>query len=522
MNKMKNEYFTNSVDYDIIKGYAIEKKKAALKAIEKSLIEWANGKWPKNPEISNILKYFRKAYIQNDTREIKYLENWECGIPQIIDIRDESVCSLLPYLLTAYIYNFPHAKFVTGFLALLKQRGLDREINWITCKEEDFGNKLASDESFSFGIGNLFSLTVEVPDNTPNRYKLPNILRTELSTHANRFCFPDIHRYPDDNDPDLYHLILTSESLASSYEAKAGKGDRPFPMSALVNGDPNYDLCIERRLFNIFLFLYGVSSDILKNKYDSPDSLYNSVLIINDLNNQVWISHLKAFLENESQKDITDALSEEIYSVYEQLCYQWCEDSEDINSNEDETKSGYCGVITLHKLEDARTERKKFLAKIEKMIPWEDWKNIVQPHYTKEDFGYYKLELMLRLYILQFLYNLSAEETEAEVIDSRAFSDFCRIHLSNNMLISQTWNDEEHDSEKLSSKKKNSYEKDDFEEYGDEVPDGYTIERFHNLLVKKNLQKKLFAPVCAKLDKRGLVLKKGMIKDPKLDKKYKK
>ena len=65
---------------------------------------------------------------------------------------------------------------------------------------------------------------------------------------------------------------------------------------------------------------------------------------------------------------------------------------------------------------------------------------------------------MLRLYLLQNLYDLSDEATVAEVIDSRAFSDFCGIDSSN------------------------------------QVPDGDTLGRFRNLLIKNGLQEKLFAP----------------------------
>lgn len=84
---------------------------------------------------------------------------------------------------------------------------------------------------------------------------------------------------------------------------------------------------------------------------------------------------------------------------------------------------------------------------------------------------------MLRLHLLQNLYDLSDEATEAEVIDSRAFSDFCGIDSSN------------------------------------QVPDGDTIGRFRNLLIKNGLQEKLFAQVVASLMKRGLILKKGTIVD---------
>ena len=84
---------------------------------------------------------------------------------------------------------------------------------------------------------------------------------------------------------------------------------------------------------------------------------------------------------------------------------------------------------------------------------------------------------MLRLYLLQNLYDLSDEATAAEAIDSRAFSDFCGVDSSN------------------------------------QVPNGDTIGRFRNLLVKNGLQEKLFAQVVTALTEQGLILKKGTIVD---------
>ena len=69
----------------------------------------------------------------------------------------------------------------------------------------------------------------------------------------------------------------------------------------------------------------------------------------------------------------------------------------------------------------------------------------------------YGLELMLRLYVLQNLYNLSDEGTMADVMDSRAASDFYGVESSN------------------------------------QVPDGDTVGRFRNLLTRYDLQEKLFA-----------------------------
>ena len=130
-------------------------------------------------------------------------------------------------------------------------------------------------------------------------------------------------------------------------------------------------------------------------------------------------------------------------------------------------------------LAQVRTRKKEFLEQIERIVPWGRWIAMVKPCYYKGERGHkpYDLELMARLYLLQNLYNLSDEATVAEVIDSRAFSDFCDIESSN------------------------------------QVPDGDTLGRFRNILVHNGLQEQLFAQVIKLLREKGLLLKKGTIVD---------
>lgn len=80
-----------------------------------------------------------------------------------------------------------------------------------------------------------------------------------------------------------------------------------------------------------------------------------------------------------------------------------------------------------------RTKKKRFLERIEKIVPWEEWKAIIKPCYYKGERRNkpYCPELMLRLYLLQNLYDLSDEATVVEAIDSRAFSEFCGVESSN-------------------------------------------------------------------------------------------
>ena len=87
--------------------------------------------------------------------------------------------------------------------------------------------------------------------------------------------------------------------------------------------------------------------------------------------------------------------------------------------------------ISLSNLEDelsqVRTKKKEFLEQIDRIVPWNEWTAMIKPCYYKGERGNkpYDLGLMLRLYLIQNLYNLADEATVAEVTDSRAFSDFC-------------------------------------------------------------------------------------------------
>lgn len=139
--------------------------------------------------------------------------------------------------------------------------------------------------------------------------------------------------------------------------------------------------------------------------------------------------------------------------------------------------------MTLAEINDefgaARTNKKEFLEKMDSIIPWVAFVELVQPYYYKGERGNkpYPLELMLKIFILQNLYDLADMKAMNEVIDSRAFTAFCCINSP------------------------------------DEVPDGDTIGRFRALLTKHNLQEKIFKEVVNQLKKRGLILKKGTIVD---------
>ena len=133
-------------------------------------------------------------------------------------------------------------------------------------------------------------------------------------------------------------------------------------------------------------------------------------------------------------------------------------------------------------LSQVRTRKKDFLTKIDCIVPWGEWLDLIRTCYYKGERGNkpYDLERMLRIYVLQMAYNVADMAVAAEGIDSRAFSEFCQVTSSN------------------------------------QVPNGDTIGRFRNILVKNHMQEKLFADVVSRLKARGLMLMKGTIVDSTL------
>ena len=80
-------------------------------------------------------------------------------------------------------------------------------------------------------------------------------------------------------------------------------------------------------------------------------------------------------------------------------------------------------------LSQVRTKKREFLAEIDRIVPWGEWISLIRPCYYKGERGNkpYDLERILRIYLVQNLYNLSDLAAVTEVLDSRAFSDFCGV-----------------------------------------------------------------------------------------------
>ena len=83
-------------------------------------------------------------------------------------------------------------------------------------------------------------------------------------------------------------------------------------------------------------------------------------------------------------------------------------------------------------LAQTKTVKKAFLNQTEKLISWDKWIGIIKPcDYKVERGNEPDLEQILQIYILQNLYDLSDLRIMTEVIDSRAFSEFCGIASTN-------------------------------------------------------------------------------------------
>lgn len=126
------------------------------------------------------------------------------------------------------------------------------------------------------------------------------------------------------------------------------------------------------------------------------------------------------------------------------------------------------------------TRRQRFLAEMEKIVPWQRLLSAIEPHYPKGTRGRppIGLERMLRIYFLQQWYGLSDEGLEDALYDSIALRAFAGIDLA-----------------------------------VENVPDATTLLKFRRLLIEHELTRKLFDEIGISLCERGLLMKEGTLVD---------
>ena len=81
------------------------------------------------------------------------------------------------------------------------------------------------------------------------------------------------------------------------------------------------------------------------------------------------------------------------------------------------------------------TKREKFLDTMNKVVPWEEWEEIIRPYYPKGERGRPPIGIttMLRVYLVQVWFNMSDEATEDALYDSNAILKMVRLHPSSTL-----------------------------------------------------------------------------------------
>ncbi|AAU92990.1 MULTISPECIES: IS5-like element ISMca7 family transposase [Methylococcus] len=128
-----------------------------------------------------------------------------------------------------------------------------------------------------------------------------------------------------------------------------------------------------------------------------------------------------------------------------------------------------------------QTRREKFLAEMERAVPWPELLAVIEPHYPKagrRGRQPYPLATMLRLYFLQHWYALSDPGLEDALYEIESMRRFAGLELAD-----------------------------------DALPDETTILNFRRLLERHALTAKLMNTINDVLEARGLLLKGGTMVD---------
>ena len=130
-----------------------------------------------------------------------------------------------------------------------------------------------------------------------------------------------------------------------------------------------------------------------------------------------------------------------------------------------------------------QTRKEKFLAEMDRIIPWRQLTRKIEPYYPKKGNGRPPMgvEKMLRIHFMQQWFGLSDPAMEDALYDTEPLRRFAGIELG-----------------------------------VDAVPDESTILGFRHLLEKHNLAARLFEATCGYLEENGLLLREGTIVDATL------
>ncbi len=127
------------------------------------------------------------------------------------------------------------------------------------------------------------------------------------------------------------------------------------------------------------------------------------------------------------------------------------------------------------------TKREEFLNKMNSVVPWSNWVEIIKPYYPEGKIGRkpQDIERMLRMLLLQTWFSLSDEGIEDAIYDSYAMKQFLGINFND----------------------------------GEQTPDSTTLCKFRKLLNDNGLQQKLFSDIRDRLSSQGKMMHGGTIVD---------
>jgi len=129
------------------------------------------------------------------------------------------------------------------------------------------------------------------------------------------------------------------------------------------------------------------------------------------------------------------------------------------------------------------TKKEAFLTTIDKLLPWEEWADIIAPFYFRGGRGRPPrgIETMLRMYFLKRWFTLSDEMVEDSIYDSYAMRGFVGIDFTQ-----------------------------------EQVPDATTLLKFRHILERNGIDKQLNKSMCETLRKHGLAIRTGTLTDAAL------
>lgn len=311
-----------SAGYEMLYNLAVEEYQSAHSEILNRLFCWA-GIDPQYTDCTKSAKRLKRneSILLSDTTAVQAIicqfhkdigvkeqqdygiRGWECGMCQILDLTKDSVCKILPFLLCAYLYNFPFNKFVQCYI---------REVGITKALEYSFSGIENAEEAV--GIGKLL------------RGEVTNLarIRMDIFRLADRFQFPETVTYEPYADLLSYSgskrtYILPSNLSVDKFKRNClitlpmtkGKIDYTVPWVAPVTAK-GYERYRKWIIYTFFYVFYVGISNCAEEYPDhfaaKPDPALCWFLLTNDLQDNKWIEMTKSSVEALSYNDAVKAI----------------------------------------------------------------------------------------------------------------------------------------------------------------------------------------------------------------------